>query len=137
MKNRYLQKLNELKDRIDFIEARLTWKEEFLSNRILRKAIYKEFQECVEIVFDLVSMIARDEGFFSEDDCTNLERIKEKIGIDEKTTLNLKKAKGLRNVLVHVYDGIIDSLAFDSIKKFLPAIKKFHAGVSKWIKKKK
>jgi hypothetical protein len=25
----YLQKLNELKDRIDSIEARLTWKEEF------------------------------------------------------------------------------------------------------------
>jgi len=54
MRARYLQKLNELKDRIDFIEARLTWKEEFLSNRVLRKAIYKEFQECVEIVFDLV-----------------------------------------------------------------------------------
>jgi hypothetical protein len=30
MRARYLQKLNELKDRIDFIEARLTWKEEFL-----------------------------------------------------------------------------------------------------------
>jgi len=136
MRARYLQKLNELKDRTDFIEARLTWKEEFLSNRVLRKAIYKEFQECVEIVFDLVSMIARDEGFFIEDDYTNLERIKEKIGIDEKTALLLKKAKGLRNVLVHEYDGIIDELAFDSIKKFLPAIKKFHEGVLEWIKKK-
>ena len=136
MRTRYLQRLNELKDRIDFIEARLTWKEEFLSNRVLRKAIYKEFQECVEIVFDLVSMIARDEGFFSEDDYTNLERIKEKIGLDEKTALLLKKAKGLRNVLVHEYDGIIDELAFDSIKKFLPAIKKFHEGVLEWIKKK-
>jgi uncharacterized protein YutE (UPF0331/DUF86 family) len=136
MRTRYLQKLNELKDRIDFIEARLTWKEEFLSNRVLRKAIYKEFQECVEIVFDLVSMIARDEGFFSEDDYTNLERIKEKVGIDEKTALLLKKAKGLRNVLVHEYNGIIDELAFDSIKSFLPAFKKFQEGVSKWIKKK-
>jgi uncharacterized protein YutE (UPF0331/DUF86 family) len=136
MRTRYLQKLNELKDRIDFIEARLTWKEEFLSNRVLRKAIYKEFQECVEIVFDLVSMIARDEGFFSEDDYTNLERIKEKIGIDEKTALLLKKAKGLRNVLVHEYNGIIDELAFDSMKNFLPAIKKFHEGVSEWMKKK-
>ena len=136
MRARYLQKLNELKDRIDFIEARLTWKEEFLSNRVLRKAIYKEFQECVEIVFDLVSMIARDEGFFSEDDYTNLERIKEKIGIDEKTALLLKKAKGLRNVLVHEYDGIIDELAFDSMKNFLPAIKKFHEGVLEWMKKK-
>ena len=136
MRTRYLQKLNELKDRIDFIEARLTWKEEFLSNRVLRKAIYKEFQECVEIVFDLVSMIARDEGFFSEDDYTNLERIKEKIGLDEKTALSLKKAKGLRNVLVHEYDGIIDELAFDSMKNFLPAIKKFYEGVLEWIKRK-
>jgi uncharacterized protein YutE (UPF0331/DUF86 family) len=66
-----------------------------------------------------------------------LERIKEKIGLDEKTASLLKKAKGLRNVLVHEYDGVIDSIAFNSIKKFLPAIKKFHEGVSKWIKKKK
>ena len=136
MKARYIQKLNELKDRIEFVEARLERKEEFLSNRILRKAVYKEFQECVEIVFDLVSMIVRDEGFFSEDDYTNLERIKEKIGLSDETVLFLKKAKGLRNVLVHEYDGIIDSLAFDSIKKFLPFIKKFYESVISWMKKK-
>jgi len=53
-------------------------------------------------------MIRRDEGFFNEDDYTNLERIKEKIGLDEKASLILKKAKGLRNVLVHEYNGIID-----------------------------
>jgi uncharacterized protein YutE (UPF0331/DUF86 family) len=81
-------------------------------------------------------MIARDEGFFSEDDYTNLERIKEKIGLDEKTASLLKKAKGLRNVLVHEYDGIIDELAFDSMKNFLPAIKKFREGVLEWRKKK-
>ncbi len=44
---RYFQKIAELEDKIEFIRENLSGEEEFLSNRILRKAIYKEFQEMV------------------------------------------------------------------------------------------
>ena len=53
-KERYNQKLNELKDRVVFLESHLSWKEEFLSNRVLKKAVYKEFQEAAEIISDII-----------------------------------------------------------------------------------
>ncbi len=74
-KERYMQKLNELKDRVEFIESRIGWKEEFLENRILRKCIYKEFQEAVEIVSDIAAMLVKDFGFAVEDDYKNFEII--------------------------------------------------------------
>ncbi len=63
-KERYMQKLNELKDRVEFLE-----------NRILRKCIYKEFQEAVEIVSDIAAMLVKDFGFAVEDDYKNFEII--------------------------------------------------------------
>jgi len=132
---RILQKLNELKDRIDFIEKNLKNKKEFLENRILKKAIYKEFQETIEIVFDIISLITKKLGYFNEDDYSNLEKIKDKINLSEKTVKIIKKAKGLRNILVHEYDEIIDALAFDSIKRFLPEIKEFYKKIKVWIEK--
>jgi len=132
---RILQKLNELKDRIDFIEKNLKNKKEFLKNRILKKAIYKEFQETVEIVFDIISLITKKLGYFNEDDYSNLEKVKDEINLSEKTVKIIKKAKGLRNVLVHEYDEIIDALAFDSIKRFLPEIKEFYKKIKVWIEK--
>jgi uncharacterized protein YutE (UPF0331/DUF86 family) len=92
----------------------------------LRKAIYKEFQEAIEIVFDIISLITKKLGYFNEDDYSNLEKVKDEINLSEKTVKIIKKAKGLRNVLVHKYDEIKDTLAFDSIKRFLPEIKEFY-----------
>ncbi len=73
-KERCLQKLNELKDRLTFLEGRLDFRK-FMDERILRKAIYKEFQEAVEMITDICAIIVRDIGYSVEDDYTNMERI--------------------------------------------------------------
>ncbi|HIE23966.1 MAG TPA: hypothetical protein EYP68_07030 [Candidatus Korarchaeota archaeon] len=61
-KERYAQKLNELEDRIEFLKMNLGDKEEFLSNMILKKACYKEFQEAAEILSDVLAMIVKAVG---------------------------------------------------------------------------
>ncbi len=134
-KTRYMQKLNELKDRVEFIESRIGWKEEFLENRILRKGIYKEFQEAVEIISDIAAMLVKDFGFAVEDDYKNFEIIGNKLNFEEKIILALKKANGLRNVLVHEYNGIIDEQAYESIIELLPFLRKFENKVREWIEK--
>ncbi len=131
-KERYMQKLNELKDRVEFIESRMGWKEEFLENRILRKGIYKEFQEAVEIASDIAAMLVKDFGFAVEDDYRNFEILGNKLGLEEKIVLALKKANGLRNVLVHEYNGIIDEQAYESIIQLLPFLKEFESRVRRW-----
>ncbi len=133
-RERYVQKLNELKERLVFIKGNIGWKEEFLENRILRKGIYKEFQEAVEIVSDVAAMIAKDLGFAVEDDYRNLEAVGNSIGLGEKTVLALKRANGLRNVLVHEYNGIIDERAYESIQELLPFLKRFEEAVRRWLK---
>ena len=132
-KERYMQKLNELKDRVEFMESRMGWKEEFLENRILRKGIYKEFQEAVEIASDIAAMLVKDFGFAVEDDYRNFEILGNKLGLEEKIVSALKRANGLRNVLVHEYNGIVDEQAYESISELLPFLREFESKVRRWM----
>jgi uncharacterized protein YutE (UPF0331/DUF86 family) len=51
IRERILQKMEVLIDRIEFIERHLS--DAVVSDRILRKALYKEFQEAVEAATDI------------------------------------------------------------------------------------
>lgn len=133
-KERYNQKLNELEDRIEFLETNLSWKEEFLNNRILRKACYKEFQEAVEIVSDILAMIVKDSEKPVEDDYSNIEIVDRIVGLKETKDV-LKRSHGLRNVLVHEYNGIDDVMAFESMNECIKGMKKFVKKVKEWLKK--
>ena len=79
-------------------------------------------------------MLVKDFGFAVEDDYKNLEIIGNKLNLEEKLILALKKANGLRNVLVHEYNGIIDEQAYESIVELLPFLRKFEERVREWIK---
>ncbi len=134
-KKRYLQKIAELEDRLGFLETHMGGKEDFLANRVLRKAMYKEFQEAVEMLSDLAAMTVKDSKKLVEDDYTNLERactILRKDHLEE----HMKKANGLRNVLIHEYNSIIDKLAYESMVELLPSIFEFKEGVKEWIARK-
>jgi uncharacterized protein YutE (UPF0331/DUF86 family) len=129
---RCFQKLNEMRDRISFIEQHLN-KKTFLEDRLVRKAIYKEFQEIMEIVSDISAMIVKGVGYSVEDDYTNIERLCDILNFPSS---ELKRACGLRNVIVHEYNGVIDELAYESLVSLLPVLKDFERAVREWIKKK-
>jgi len=130
---RFYQKLETLEDRLTFIEDNFTEIEELKKSRVLRKALYKEFQELAEVLGDLVAMIVKEERILVKDDYTNLECLKSLLEPD--VIKNLKKANGLRNVLVHEYNGINDTLAFESIETTLPSFWIFSSVVREWLKK--
>ncbi|ODS42883.1 MAG: hypothetical protein MSIBF_06355 [Candidatus Altiarchaeales archaeon IMC4] len=100
----------------------------------MRKAIYKEFQETIEIVADLSAMVIKDSNRVVEDDYSNLEKLAKVLDCEDMLE-DLKAANGLRNVLVHQYNGVIDRQAYDSINSLLPSIKGFTATIERWIKK--
>ena len=132
-RQRYMQKLAELDDRIYFIKRNLGGEDEFLRNRILRKAMYKEFQELVEIMSDLSAMIVKDNNSIVQDDYSNLDSISRILNLDENLVIDLKMATGLRNVLVHEYNGIIDKQAYESIDTILPSIESFKNKLREWL----
>lgn len=45
----------------------------------------------------------------------------------------LKTANGLRNRLVHRYNGINDKLALDSILEVIPCVEEFIETIKKWL----
>ena len=132
-KRRFYQKLETLEDRLTFIEENFPDIDELIGNRVLRKALYKEFQELTEALGDLSAMMTREEGIRVKDDYTNLERLKPLLELD--VIKNLKRANGLRNVLVHEYNGIDDLLAFESVQEVLPSFWVFSSMVREWLKK--
>ena len=129
---RFYQKLETLEDRLTFIEENFPEIDELIGNRVLRKALYKEFQELTEALGDLSAMMAKEGGILVKDDYTNLERLKPLLKPD--VIENLKRANGLRNVLVHEYNGIDDTLAFESAQEVLPAFWVFSSMVREWLK---
>lgn len=133
-KKRFLQKLESLEDRLTFIEDNFAEIGELKENRVLKKALFKEFQELTEALGDLSAMMTREEGRLVKDDYTNLDGLKPFLEPD--IIKNLKKANGLRNVLVHEYNGIIDGLAFESMKEVLPSFWVFDKMVREWLTKK-
>lgn len=133
-KIRFLQKLESLEDRLTFIGDNFAEIDELKENRVLKKALFKEFQELAEALGDLSAMMTREDDRLVKDDYTNLDGLKPFL--EPETIKNLKKANGLRNVLVHEYNGIIDELAFESMKDVLPSFRVFGKMVRKWLAKK-
>ena len=129
---RFYQKLETLEDRLTFIEENFPGIDELIGNRVLRKALYKEFQELTDALGDISAMMAKEEGILVKDDYTNLERLKPFLKPD--IIKNLKRANGLRNVLVHEYNGIDDPLAFESVQEVLPSFRVFGSMVREWLK---
>ncbi|MCD6508901.1 MAG: DUF86 domain-containing protein [Thermoprotei archaeon] len=101
-----------------------------------RKAIYKLVQEITDCIMDLVAMMIKDEGRTVQDDYSNLIRMRELGIINVKLEKGLRELDGLRNVLVHRYNGIDDRLAFRSIMGLEDTICEFLKVIKSWLKEK-
>ncbi|KAA0008848.1 MAG: DUF86 domain-containing protein [Thermoplasmata archaeon] len=133
IEERIMEKMEILIDRIEFINENIS--DEMVENRILKKALYKEFQEAIEAMTDICALIRRGLNSSAKDDYTNIDFLVEKKVIDSKTGKKMKEANGLRNRLIHEYDGLNDMLAYESMKELVNHLKSFSQEVLKWMKK--
>ncbi|MCD6573999.1 MAG: DUF86 domain-containing protein [Thermoplasmata archaeon] len=133
IEERIMEKMEILIDRIEFINENIS--DEMMENRILKKALYKEFQEAIEAMTDICALIRRGLNSSAKDDYTNIDFLVEKKVIGSKTGKKMKEANGLRNRLIHEYDGLNDMLAYESMKELVNHLKSFSQEVLKWMKK--
>jgi len=140
-KNRYFQKIQHLEKYLDYLNdwIQINSIEEVVqkSNKINSKdlfAIYHAFQLAMEVISDLASMISKDLSELVRDDYYNLEILFQKKILSSSLFRELKDLNGLRNRIVHDYNGIIDPIALKGIivsREILPIFKEC---VKKWIK---
>ena len=133
IKKRIMEKVEIVIERVEFIEGHLS--NEILGNRILRKAIYKEFQEAVEAVSDVCAMLRRGLNSSAKDDYSNIEFLVEHGILEEKKAEKLKEANGLRNRLIHGYDRVDDETACYAIIELIEDLRDFSVAVLEWIRK--
>ena len=134
IKKRLMEKIETVVERVEFIEEHLS-AEEILGDRILRKAIYKEFQEAVEAASDVCAMLRRGLNSSAKDDYSNIDFLVEKDILEEGIGEKLKEANGLRNRLIHGYDGVNDETACYAIKELVGDLRDFSAVVLEWMRK--
>lgn len=128
---RIVQKCEMLIDRVEFID--LHFSEEILIDRILRKAMYKEFQEAVEAAADICALVRRDLNSSAQDDYSNVGYLVEREIIPTDLGQSLKEANGLRNRLVRGYEGINDRMAYTSIARLTGALRTFPGVILEWL----
>ncbi len=76
IEERIMEKMEILIDRIEFINENIS--DEMVENRILKKALYKEFQEAIEAMTDICALIRRGLNSSAKDDYTNIDFLVEK-----------------------------------------------------------
>jgi len=132
IKERIAGKVEVVVERVEFIEEHLSW--EILRDRILRKAIYKEFQEAVEAAADVCAMLRRSLNSSAKDDYSNIEFLVERGVLGQRRGLGekLKEANGLRNRLIHGYEGVNDEIACCAIKELVEDLRDFSVVVLEW-----
>ncbi|MGM0405659.1 MAG: DUF86 domain-containing protein [Thermoplasmatota archaeon] len=127
---RYKEKISVIVERRDNIRSWIG-EDDVKSNL----AVYKAYQEMIEALTDIFAMMLKDMGGLVEDDYSNIEKMKDKGMLDDKQEGLLKESNGLRNRLVHEYNGIEKRIAMESIKRINSQIEEVLEDVRGWIKK--
>ncbi|NMC06939.1 MAG: DUF86 domain-containing protein [Candidatus Lokiarchaeota archaeon] len=96
-------------------------------------ATYHSGQLVIEVITDLVAMIVKDTGSLVKGDYENFDILLEKKIISGTIHKDLKELNGLRNRLVHGYNGIVDQTAWTSLTSATGKIQSAREVIEKWL----
>ena len=136
-KNRYYKKILHLDKYLDFLSE---WIGERNTETLSKKLNYQElfgiyhaFQLAMEVVADLASMIAKDLSNIARDDYSNYQLLFLKKIISKEIHIEIKDLNGLRNRIVHDYNGLIDKVSLEGIIESITILPTFKGEIEKWL----
>ena len=121
MKERIYEKIKEVHIFLEELEEIIpSTFDEYYNDLKSKAACERYFEKIIEAVVDLSFMIIKDKGLRIPEDEKQSFDILEKSGLISKVLSDrLQKAKGMRNILVHEYGSIEDSIVFEAIHEKL------------------
>ena len=87
----------------------------------------------MEAITDVNAMLVKDLKNTPKDDYENINLLNKKKLLPEDMIQELKFANGLRNRIVHDYNGLLDSLAFEGIRKHIILFPNYIELISEWL----
>jgi len=115
--NRIKDKVNELKDLIKELESIMPHNFKEYKNDLKEKAACERyFEKMVECITDTCFLIIRYKKLgIPEDDKSAYDLLYKNEIITKQLCINLREAKGMRNILIHEYGKVDDELVFNTI----------------------
>lgn len=86
-------------------------------NELEKRGIFYSLQTSIEAMVDLIAMLVKDLGVQVKDDNINISEIIEIKKLNPELGEKLKKANGLRNIIVHRYNEIDEQIILDSVQE--------------------
>lgn len=117
---RYKSKISYILECLNEIESELP-----TPSGIVLKGVFFDLSTAIEAAMDMIAMLCKDRGILPKGDYENIQSLKEKGVIDDKLAEALMKCNGLRNFLVHRYNGIDDTIVLSSIQNVKSALMGF------------
>jgi len=105
---RYKDKINYIIDKVQDLSIEP-------KSKLEKHGIFYSLQTSIESTIDLVAMLVKDMGIQVKDDAFNISEIIKKRNLDPELGEKLKKANGLRNILVHRNNEINEQLILNSV----------------------
>ena len=86
-------------------------------NELEKRGIFYSLQTSIEAMVDLIAMLVKDLGIQVKDDSINISEIVKVRNLDFELGEKLKKANGLRNIIVHRNNEIDEQIILESVKE--------------------
>ena len=105
---RYRDKINYIVDNIDDLPKKP-------KNKFEKRGILYSIQTSIESMIDLIAMLIKDLGIPVKTDELNISTIVTERNLNVELGEKLKKANGMRNILVHRYNEVDEQIILDSV----------------------
>lgn len=118
---RIISKFEKIQENIELIRSNLPSDfEEFSKMGLKKDGIYKRLEYSIELSMDIIAIINSDFKFGIPNGTPDLiQRLRKHQFISEKTADMLKSMKSFRNILVHIYGEIDDTIVYDILTERL------------------
>jgi len=108
-------RLKRYRDKINYIFDNINDLPKKPKNKFEKRAIFYSIQTSIESMMDIVAMVIKDLGIQVKDDELNITNIVKERNLNPELGEKLKKANGLRNILVHRYNEVDEQIILDSV----------------------
>ncbi len=133
------ERLARIQDKLLHAEDRLghfqQWSADARNHLKDRLASFKAIQEAAEAMADAAAMVLKERGVPPHDDYTNFEALRDLGAVTAGMAADLAELNGLRNAIVHEYDGLSDERALTAGERLAPAAQGIIEGVRAWLSK--
>lgn len=128
-------KLQEMTESIDLVKGHLPNSvDSFKQLGIVKDGIYKRVEYAIENVFDICAILNADLHLGVPGTDENiLDNLVQHEVLAPEMRQNLKAMKGFRNIVVHRYGAIDDTLAFSILKKHIDDFSLFGQEIERFL----